>query len=136
MNHEEVGHYWNGNAPTWTLLSRAGYDIYRDHLNTPAFFEILPDIKGLNGLDIGCGEGSNTRLLAQRGAKISAIDIPEEFIRQAQHTEANTPLPIHYQVASAVALPFADRTFDFATAFMSLMDIPQTEKVFTKLSGY
>ena len=38
MDHEEVGRYWNANAAAWTKLARAGYDIYRDHLNTPAFF--------------------------------------------------------------------------------------------------
>ena len=50
----------------WTQLSRAGYDTYRDHLNTPAFLQMLPEVNGLTGLDIGCGEGSNTRELAAR----------------------------------------------------------------------
>jgi SAM-dependent methyltransferase len=38
-------------------------------------------------------------------------------------------LGIDYRVASAVALPFAEATFDFATGFMSFMDIPETERV-------
>jgi hypothetical protein len=59
MNREEVGRLWNTNATTWTRLARAGYNIYRDHLNTPAFPEMLPDVAGLHGLDIGCGEGHN-----------------------------------------------------------------------------
>ena len=37
MSHEEDGRFWNANAETWTKLARAGYDVYRDHLNTPAF---------------------------------------------------------------------------------------------------
>lgn len=37
MDHLEVGRYWDENAPTWTRLSRAGYDVYRHLLNTPAF---------------------------------------------------------------------------------------------------
>ena len=41
---------------------------YRDYLNTPAFFDMLTDVNGLFGLDIGCSEGRNTRLLAERGA--------------------------------------------------------------------
>jgi hypothetical protein len=61
MNHEEAGRYWNANAEAWTTLARAGYDIYRDFLNTPAFFEILPDVTRLHGIDIGCGEGYDTR---------------------------------------------------------------------------
>ena len=126
MDHSQVGRYWDGNADTWTKLSRAGYDVYRDHLNTPAFFEMLPDVDGLQGLDIGCGEGHNTRQLAQRGAWGSAIDISQVFVRHAKALEDQEALGIRYQVASAVELPFADSVFDFATGFMSFMDIAET----------
>jgi ubiquinone/menaquinone biosynthesis C-methylase UbiE len=129
MNHEEVGRFWNGNAHAWTTLARAGYDVYRDYLNTPAFFAMLPDVAGLVGLDIGCGEGHNTRLLAKRGAHVTAIDIAEDFIAYARQAEAHEPLGIDYRVASAVDLPFADATFDFATGFMSFMDIPETDRL-------
>jgi len=129
MNHEEVGRYWNGNAQAWTTLARAGYDVYRDYLNTPAFFEMLPPVAGLAGLDIGCGEGHNTRLLAKRGARVTAIDIAENFIAHARRAEAEEPLGIEYRVASAVDLPFADAAFDFATGLMSFMDIPETDRV-------
>ena len=129
MDHNEAGRYWNESAGSWTRLSRAGYDVYRDYLNTPAFFAMLPNVDGLTGLDIGCGEGHNTRLLAKRGARVKAIDIAEIFITHAQQAEKETPLGIDYRVASAIDLPFADATFDFATAFMSLMDVPETDRV-------
>ena len=129
MNHEEVGKLWNENAEVWTQLARTGYDVYRDFLNTPAFFEMLPDVRGLSGLDIGCGEGHNTRLLAGRGARVSAVDVSDVFIRHAREEEARARLDIDYRLASAVALPFDDATLDFAVAFMSLMDIPDTELV-------
>ena len=129
MDHEEAGRYWNGNAEAWTRLARAGYDVYRDHFNTPAFFRMLPDVSGLAGLDIGCGEGHNTRLLAKRNAHVTALDISEIFIEYARQSEALEPLGIDYRVASAVELPFSDSTFDFATAFMSFMDIPETSRV-------
>jgi ubiquinone/menaquinone biosynthesis C-methylase UbiE len=60
---------------------------------------------------------------------MTAIDIAAVFIQHAQAEEKRAPLGIGYQEASAVELPFADGTFDFATAFMSLMDIPETERV-------
>lgn len=129
MDHEEAGKYWNENAEVWTRLARGGYDVYRDHLNTPAFLALLPDVRGLSGLDIGCGEGHNTRLVAGRGARVSAIDISEVFIRYAKQEEDRAPQGIDYQVASAVALPFGDASFDFAVAFMSLMDVPETDRV-------
>jgi hypothetical protein len=48
----------------WTGLLRAGYDHYRDGLSTPAFLEVLPKVEDLSGLDLGCGEGHNTRVEA------------------------------------------------------------------------
>lgn len=68
-------------------LSRQGWDVYRDAVNTPAFLKALPDIGEKRGLDIGCGEGHNTRLFAQRGARMSAIDIAPAFIRFAADVE-------------------------------------------------
>jgi ubiquinone/menaquinone biosynthesis C-methylase UbiE len=129
MDHAEVGRYWNGNADAWTQLARAGYDTYRDHFNTPAFFEMLPDVGGLSGLDIGCGEGYNTRLLSQRGAQVTALDISQVFVRHARRLEVQESRGIRYLVASAVQLPFATAAFDFATGFMSFMDIPETDGV-------
>jgi SAM-dependent methyltransferase len=128
MDHRDVGRYWDESAQTWTRLARAGYDVYRDHLNTPAFMAMLPDLEGLAGLDIGCGEGHNTRLMARRGARIAAVDISEVFVRNARELEDREPLGINYCVASGVELPFPDATFDFATAIMSLMDIPETDR--------
>ena len=57
---------------------------------------------------------------------MTAIDIAEVFVQHAQQMEVEECFGIHYQVASAVELPFGDSTFDFATAFMSLMDVPET----------
>ena len=129
MDHIEAGQFWNESADAWTRLARMGYDVYRDYLNTPAFLVMLPNVDGLLGLDIGCGEGHNTRLLAKRGARMTAIDIAEVFISHAKQAEAVEPLGIDYRIASAVDLPFANATFDFATGFMSFMDVPETDRV-------
>jgi ubiquinone/menaquinone biosynthesis C-methylase UbiE len=124
MKPTEVADHWEANADTWTKLARAGYDIYRDALNTPAFLAMLPPIKGLSGLDVGCGEGSNTRRLAQLGAKMHAVDIAPTFIRHARDAEASDPLGVVFQLGDGMALPFEADSFDFVTAFMSLMDMP------------
>ena len=63
MDDRQVARLWDENAETWTHLARQGYDVYRDLVNTPAFLGMLPAVKGLRGLDVGCGEGHNTRLV-------------------------------------------------------------------------
>ena len=133
MDHEEVGRHWDENAEAWTRLARAGYDVYRDELNTPAFLEMLPDVDGLSGLDVGCGEGHNTRLVSERGARMTGIDIAENFVRHAKEREGREPRGIRYRRASAVELPFENASFDFAVAFMSLMDMPELEMVLAEI---
>ncbi len=128
MDHRDVGRHWDGIAPTWTALGRGGYDHYRDSFNTPAFLEMLPDVKGLKGLDIGCGEGHNTRLLVEAGASMAAIDISGVFLQYANEIQPEGR-EIDYSNASAVELPFKTGQFDFAAGFMSFMDIPEIELV-------
>ena len=128
MTDREAGRYWEQTADAWTRLARQGYDVYRDLLNTPAFLDMLPDVAGLRGLDVGCGEGHNTRLLARRGARMCAVDISSTFIRYAREAEIRAPSGIRYAVASAQQLPLRNAAFDFVTAFMSLMDMPQPDR--------
>jgi len=123
MKRAKVAQYWEANAEIWTRHVRAGYDIYRDGLNTPAFLDMLPPVHGLSGLDLGCGEGSNTRELVRLGARMHAIDVAPTFIRYARDAEIAEPLGIAYLVADATDLPFTSSSFDFATAFMSMMDM-------------
>jgi SAM-dependent methyltransferase len=133
MEPVEVAGYWEANADTWTRHVRAGYDIYRDALNTPAFLAMLPPIAGLAGLDVGCGEGGNTRLLARLGARMHAIDIAPTFVRHAQSSEDQETLGIVFQVADGMDLPFADASFDFVTSFMALMDMPDQGRVLREI---
>jgi SAM-dependent methyltransferase len=130
MKRAEVARYWEANAETWTRHVRAGYDIYRDGLNTPAFLDMLPPVRGLRGLDIGCGEGSNTRQLARLGATMHAIDVAPTFIRHARDAETAEPLGITYIAGDGTDLPFGAGSFDFATAFMSMMDMADQGRAF------
>ena len=89
---------------------------------------LLNPQRGERVLDIGCGEGHNTRRVAEQGAKMSAIDISPVFIKYAKESEEKEPLGIEYQVASAIELPFSNEIFDFAIAIMSFMDMSETDK--------
>ena len=60
---------------------------------------------------------------------MSAIDISENFIGHASDEERRHPgRGSTHRTASAVSLPFGDASFHFATAFMSLMDMPEVER--------
>jgi SAM-dependent methyltransferase len=122
---------WNANAAAWTELSRAGFDVYRDLVNTPAFFALLPPVDGLLCLDLGCGEGHNTRLLAGRGARVVALDVAELFIAAAAGQQRQS---IRYLVGDGAFLPFRKSSFDAVTAFMSLMDVAAPERTLLEVA--
>jgi SAM-dependent methyltransferase len=122
---------WEANAPVWIELSRAGFDVFRDLVNTPAFLRLLPSVAGLQVLDLACGEGHNTRLLADRGADVVALDISERFIRAAaSHTSSG----IRFVIGDGAELPFVSESFDAVTAFMSLMDIAEPERTLQEIA--
>lgn len=128
LTSKEVGQMWDQNAELWATLAAEGYDLYRDLVNLPAFFSILPNIDGLKGLDIGCGDGHNTRLLAAQHAKMIGIDISKKFLKFAQENESAQPNEIKYIEGDATSLCFENETFDFVASFSTFMNIPNYEK--------
>jgi SAM-dependent methyltransferase len=124
MERPDTRRIWEANAPAWIELSRAGYDVNRDLVNTPAFFDLLPNVDGLFGLDLGCGEGHNTRLLVAGGAEVVALDTSRPFIEAAASAPADA---IRFVLADGAILPFGGASFDFVTGFMSLMDVADPE---------
>ena len=125
MDDRDMARYWDENAPDWVRAVRAGYDVCREYVNNPAFFDMLGDIRGLRVLDIGCGEGRNTRLFADRGAAVTGIDVSEAMIAAARDEEQREPRGIAYHVGSGSDRGrFADGAFDAVLSTMVLMDMP------------
>ena len=133
MNENELKNYWENNADAWTDLSRKGYDKYRNLINTPAFLKILPPVKDLKGIDVGCGEGHNTQRVAESGAEMTGIDISLKFIQYARERVNGNGLKMSFIQASAFDLPFDDSSFDFAISTMAFMDFPEQHKAMAEV---
>lgn len=120
MGETHTAAEWERNAPAWIEMSRAGADTYRDLVNTPAFIDLLPQVDGQRVLDVGCGEGHNSRQVRALGAEVTALDVSSTFVRAARDADRS----IEHLIADGTSLPFVDGTFDAAVAFMSVMDMP------------
>jgi ubiquinone/menaquinone biosynthesis C-methylase UbiE len=72
-------------------------------------------------LDVGCGSGWATRLLAQAAEKgrVTGIDISDEMIRLARESSKSFS-NVDFQVASAEGLPFPNAEFTHAFSMESL----------------
>lgn len=72
-------------------------------------------------IDIGCGSGWATRLIAEkaREGRALGIDVSDEMIRVARESSLSST-NIEFQVASAEALPFEDGEFTHAFSMESI----------------
>jgi SAM-dependent methyltransferase len=63
-------------------------------------------------LDIGCGPGGFTAVLAETAQEVVGIDISESWVASACRMFEEKRLPARAAVGSGAALPFADCSFD------------------------
>ncbi|KAG8122755.1 hypothetical protein E2320_018434 [Naja naja] len=70
------------------------------------------------GVDVGCGSGQNTLLLAKYFEKVVGTDVSEAQIEEAK--QAAHPLNVSYLACPAEELPFEDNSVDLITAFSAV----------------
>jgi 2-polyprenyl-6-hydroxyphenyl methylase/3-demethylubiquinone-9 3-methyltransferase len=75
-------------------------------------------------LDIGCGAGTQCRLWAMQGHRVSGIDISEPLVGVAVQRAAEAGLDIRFDVGSATRLPYADATQDVCLLPQLLEHVP------------
>ena len=90
------------------------------------------DLHGKTVLDIGCGSGGITALLAKEygAAKVVGIDVEEPVCQQARETVARAGVGDRVeiqQVLPANPFPIGDETFDIVFSKDSIVHIPDKE---------
>ncbi len=123
MNDPDAIALWNANAEDWHVQVGHEGDLNRRINSDPVLWSFLGDISGLTVLDAGCGTGYLSRKLAERGARVVAVDAAERMIDIARR-ESPAELDISYRVASCVDLEgVADGSIDRVVSNYVLMDI-------------
>lgn len=79
------------------------------------FDRLLPfaNLSGARVLEIGCGMGLHSELLARAGAKLSAVDLSPTSIEATTRRFALKGLEADIRLADAERLPFDPASFDF-----------------------
>jgi ubiquinone/menaquinone biosynthesis C-methylase UbiE len=112
-----------------------GAKMERHHLDitqkTLRLMELNPDERVL---DLGCGSGWATRLLAQLAGhgRVVGIDISDEMVRQAR-TESAQSHDIEFRVGSAAQIPSEDNSFDKVLSVESFYYYPDQYRALEEL---
>lgn len=111
----------------WDNLAREKYDVskfpmeYRDFESyahqlaiMEGVAEHLGSLKGKRVLELGCGLGKVSVLLAKSGASVTAFDLSAGSVDVARELARyhNVNQSVHLAVAAGEVLPFADESFD------------------------
>jgi ubiquinone/menaquinone biosynthesis C-methylase UbiE len=94
--------------------------------------EIFRGLEGIRrGLDVGCGPGQFTILVAERtlAAEVWGVDLAPTMIELARRHAAESPAAgrLHFEVADVARLPFPDDHFDAVLSSGSIKHWPDQD---------
>lgn len=135
VTKDQISREWDEASESWADFVREGKDYYREEMNNPAAFKMIGNVKGKHVLDLSCGEGYNTRILARMGAKAVGVDFSKKMIEWARQKEKEEKLGISYYVSDAADLKeFESESFDVVTCLMALMDIERYDEAISEVA--
>ena len=108
------------NPDTLEFSSRSDYVLYLKHLK--AYETVLERVDGQRVLEIGCGSGYGSRMLAERAEQVTTVDLDQDSLDYAQ--EHNARPNIRYLNADVLeGISLEDDSFDVAVIFQVIEHI-------------
>jgi ubiquinone/menaquinone biosynthesis methyltransferase len=93
--------------------------------------DLAMPLRGAHALDLATGTGDIAWELADRGARVVALDITPRMIELARERAGTRPVKLI--VGDMSALPFPDNSFDLVTTGYGLRNVPNLERAIDEL---
>ena len=128
---EQIRQYWNSRAEGYTLSNRE--ELEDEHR---IFLWEQQIRRALNGricrhvLDVGCGPGFFSVLLARLGYEVTAVDYTENMLAEARKNAAHYGVDIDFRRMDAQRLDFEDGIFDLVISRNVLWNLEQPEQAY------
>ncbi|MGH3047337.1 MAG: class I SAM-dependent methyltransferase, partial [Gaiellaceae bacterium] len=97
----EAARQWSQEEITWGVWGVPERDL-----------RVLPDVAGMDVLELGCGTAYVSAWLARRGARVVGVDITPAQLETARRCQREHGLEFPLIEASAEDVPLPDGTFD------------------------
>jgi ubiquinone/menaquinone biosynthesis C-methylase UbiE len=118
-----------GEVADWydNLVGDSGSEYHREVV-LPGVARLLSPAVGMRIIDLACGQGVLCRLLRERGAETTGVDMAAPLIDAARQ---RGPADIHYAVGDARDLSFLPAgQFDAATCVLAIQNMHPVQPVF------
>ena len=136
MNNDREA--WDANAAFWDNCMGDESNRFHREVVRPRVSELLAAQPGELILDVACGNGNYSAYLAERGARVIAVDYSRNMISLARKRQARYLDRVSFRVcdvtqkADLLALR-QERPFDKAVSNMAIMDISEISALFGAL---
>ncbi|MEA2579337.1 MAG: hypothetical protein QOE83_229 [Actinomycetota bacterium] len=111
---------WDEDAPNWVERGRSSWRSEEPFWgiwgNPESELQLLPDVAGLDAVELGCGTGYVSAWLMRRGASVVGLDNSAEQLATARVFQTEFQLRFPLVHADGERVPFADQSFDFAVS--------------------
>jgi SAM-dependent methyltransferase len=110
---------WDEDAPNWIERGRDAWartDPVWGRGHPESELQLLPDVTGLDAIDLGCGTAYISAWLMRRGANVVGLDNSSRQLATATILQGEFGLHFPLVHGDAERAPFADGSFDFATS--------------------
>jgi SAM-dependent methyltransferase len=104
--YEEPGRRaWTANEPRWGIWRVPDSDV-----------RMLPDVAGLDAIELGCGTAYVSSWLARRGGRVVGLDNSAAQLANARRFQREFGVEFPLIHGNAEAVPFVDESFDVAVS--------------------
>lgn len=128
---QKITEYWTKRSDSFQEQRRAEL---HDDIAQRWLKEILQYVpkKKLKILDVGCGSGFFTILMAQQGHEVIGVDLTADMITRAKELAAEEKADCTFQVMDAENLEFADEAFDMVISRNLTWTLPDAERAYSE----
>lgn len=125
-----VSSYWNSRAKDFSVFRRDEYHSVQFDKWTAELKEKLGAEGKAKVLDVGCGSGFLSAILATLGYEVVGVDLTEEMIEQSKAFVASEGMQVEFRQMNALELDFPDESFDFVLSRNLTWTLPNLEQAY------
>ena len=127
---DEIIAYWNNRAAAFSQHTerRLGYPCSQHWQKL--ILDHLPNQSKLDIIDMGCGAGFFSLLMAKAGHRVTGLDLSPEMLKKAQLLAEQNGISMTWKQAPADRTPFPDDYFDVVLSRNLSWTVPRLDQLY------
>ena len=122
---DELKAQWEAMAEDWIRQSQDSESSHREGMLDGWMLDAVGEVSGRKSIDLGCGEGRFSRMLAERGAVVTGVDLCRPFIEFAKDHRVSDESYLVGDMEDLREVPSEE--FDLAVSYVTLVDVPDMQ---------